>query len=68
MNAFIPREVPVASIHLPCGCHINDAFVLGMCIKHYHEYREKVAEDEDEYRVFEQKMTRSVSAGEPAND
>lgn len=42
----------MASIHLPCGCHINDAFVIGMCPKHYGEYREKVAEEEEAFRAF----------------
>jgi hypothetical protein len=29
------------SITFPCGCEINEASVVAMCVKHVHELREK---------------------------
>jgi hypothetical protein len=55
----------MASIHLPCGCHINDAFVLGMCPKHYAELRMKQHEEDEANREFQRKFTLTfpLSAG-----
>lgn len=46
----------MASIHLPCGCHLNDAFVLGMCPQHYGELRKKQNEEDEAYQRFERIM------------
>ena len=58
----------MASIHLPCGCHINDAFVIGMCMQHYSEYREKVTEEEEAYREFINRIECPASSAGAKSD
>lgn len=52
-------------IELPCGCRINEAFVLGMCMEHALELDAKKLEALQAYGEFEKKMT-SHTSGEPS--
>jgi hypothetical protein len=47
-------------IELPCGCRINEAFVLGMCPQHAHELTQKQREAERAYALFERQMRCEV--------
>lgn len=44
------------SIDLPCGCTLNAAFVLSMCLPHAQELRAKELEARREYERFEMMM------------
>jgi hypothetical protein len=58
------EEQTVASITLPCGCRINEAFVLGMCLTHDVELRQKKREDEEAFEKYERLMRSALSASE----
>lgn len=53
------------SIELPCGCELNAAFVLSMCLPHAQELRRKELENEAAYREFEQKMRGTLTSTSP---
>jgi hypothetical protein len=48
-------------IELPCGCHINAAFVLGLCPTHSLELLQKQREADAAYRRYEQAMQEHTS-------
>lgn len=58
------EEQTMASIHLPCGCHINEAFVIGMCITHVLELRQQQEEDDKRHASYQEFVRRAHSAGE----
>jgi len=49
-------------IELPCGCRINEAFVLALCMEHALELDAKKLESMHAYKEFEDKM-RGVNNG-----
>lgn len=49
------------SIYLSCGCHINPAFVLGLCPTHSLELQQKQREADAAYRRYEQAMQGHAS-------
>lgn len=44
------------SIELPCGCRINEAFVLGMCPQHVLELAQKTRENDIAMEWFDRQM------------
>jgi hypothetical protein len=49
-------------IELDCGCRLNEAFVLGMCMTHAHELQRKKAENDKAYEAFVGKVTAPETA------
>lgn len=50
------------SIELPCGCELNAAFVLSMCLTHAQELRRKELQAEADYKLFEQTMRSALTS------
>lgn len=59
------NEVMSVSIELPCGCRINEAFVLGMCPQHVLELAQKTRENDIAMEWFDRQI-RSAE-GKPAD-
>ena len=53
------------SIELPCGCKINEAFVLGICMEHALELDARKREAHQAYREFELKMQSTDTSSMP---
>jgi hypothetical protein len=49
-------------INFPCGCQVNETAVLGMCLEHATEIRQKQIERDREYAEYVRRM-RGASEG-----
>lgn len=47
-------------VDLPCGCQINEAFVLSMCMEHAMELDAKKLEALQDYHRYEQAVSSAV--------